>query len=129
MTIPELVDEIKTIYVESEFNAHMAIIECHHQVGKLILAHKGEGDITNFLKSLAPMVGKSERTLWYAVKFAEKFPELDSSLPEGKNLNWNTIIMKHLTDSPTARPAVEQQHTHLPQLICKTCRVILKENA
>ena len=125
MTLDEAAEEIKTIYIEAEFGAHMAILEANHAVGKILLSYQSKTrDFSKFLQTLAQKVGKSERTLWYAAKFAEKFPVLDSSLPEGKNLTWNKIITKYLTSSQ------EQANTeciHEPQLICRKCRAVLIE--
>jgi hypothetical protein len=112
--LEEIAEEIKGLLTEAEFNARWGLIEAHHQVGQLILGIKG--DRTQVVQTLAVMVERSERTLWYDVKFAEKYPMIDK-LPEGKNITWNKIIVKYLT---TSKDATEHEHNWIT--ICSGCR-------
>lgn len=91
----DLVDEIKQLIVEGEFNSRWTLIETYHAVGKAIASvNVNRSDL---LQGLAPKVGKSVRTLLYAVKFYEMYPDLQN-LPEGKNISMNKIITKYLTE-------------------------------
>lgn len=92
----ELVEEIQQAFTEGEFNSRWALIECYHHVGTLI--NKVNTNRTELLQTLAQRVGRSVRSLWYASKFAEVFPILES-LPEGKNVSFNQIKTKYLVDS------------------------------
>lgn len=90
------VDEIRQIFTEGEFNHRMALIETYHAVGKVICGINANR--SDLLQALAPQVGKSVRSLWYATKFYDMYPDLDM-LPEGKNVSMNKIITKYLTTS------------------------------
>uniref|UniRef100_A0A6M3IQ15 Uncharacterized protein n=1 Tax=viral metagenome TaxID=1070528 RepID=A0A6M3IQ15_9ZZZZ len=97
-----LVDELQDIITEKRFEHTTALIECYHMVGTRILQENDNferakiyGD--HILQRLAISLGRSQRTLAYAVKFAKTYPELNL-LPEGKNWTWHHIINKYLTD-------------------------------
>ena len=91
-----VLDEIQQILTEGEFTSRWSVIETYHKVGLIINSIKRER--TELLQTLAPKVGKSVRTLWYAAKLAEVYPDLNR-LPEGKNVSMNMIITKYLTTS------------------------------
>ena len=98
----QLVEELIDIITEKRFEHTTALIECYHMVGTRILQENDNferakiyGD--HILQTLAESLGRSQRTLAYAVKFAKMYPELNM-LPEGKNWTWNHIINKYLTD-------------------------------
>ena len=113
----EAIDEIKGLLVEAEFNARWQLIEAYHQAGKIIVSLPG--DRTGVVKRIATGIGRSERMLWYAVKFAEKYKRVDD-LPEGKNASWNMVIQKHLTN-----PAEEKPCEHVSITLCAKCRKVL----
>lgn len=96
-----LVDECKSIITEAVFTSRWALVEGYHLLGERILSENNL-DRKNIygkkiLQGLAESLGISERTLYYAVQFAEKYPKLDT-VPEGKNITWNKIITKYLPD-------------------------------
>lgn len=93
----DTIDEIQQLFTEGEFNSRWQLIETYHAVGRLINTRLS-GNRTDILQALAPLVGRSVRTLWYAVKFHDIYPDLNS-LPEGKNVSMNKIITKYLTTS------------------------------
>lgn len=80
----ELIGDLKEII----FGGTWAMIEMQHQLGKRIL----EED--EAVKTLVPHVAKdlnrSERSIYYAVQFAQKFPDINK-LPEGKAITWRHI--------------------------------------
>jgi len=97
-----LVEELTDIIVEKRFEHTTALVECYHMVGTRILQENDNFERAkiygeNILQTLAKSLGRSQRTLAYAVKFAKMYPELNM-LPEGKNWTWNHIINKYLTD-------------------------------
>jgi len=97
-----LVDELKDIITEKRFEHTTALIECYHMVGTRILQENDNFERSKIygqeiLQRLAISLGRSQRTLAYAVKFAKMYPELNM-LPEGKNWTWHHIINKYLTD-------------------------------
>jgi hypothetical protein len=112
--LEEIAEEIKGLLTEAEFTARWGLIEAHHQVGNLILSVPG--DRTRIVQELAVRIERSERTLWYDVKFAETYKDINK-LPEGKVITWNKIIHKYLTIS-----AEEKEHEHKWIEICSVCK-------
>ncbi len=49
------------------------------------------------MQRIAKSLGKKTRNFYYAIKFAKLYPDLNL-LPEGKNVSWNHVINKYLTD-------------------------------
>jgi len=93
-----LVDDIKTTITEAVYQSRWALVEGYWNVGKLIRECFTNGQLTKRLQDLAVDVGMSERILWYALQFYDKYSDLNK-LPEGKNITWNKIITKYLTTS------------------------------
>jgi len=94
-----LIDDCKTIIVERSFRAKMEIIEGYHELGERVETDidfkkyaKGRGKAIN---DLARDIGISGTTLYYAMKFYEKYTVLSNALEtfrEGKNISWHIII-------------------------------------
>lgn len=110
-----LVEEVHAIIVEAVFNSRNELIKGYWEVGQTVRQFK-KGEVTELLQDLAVDLGKSERTLWYAVQFYDKFPRLEmiDQLPEQKNLSWNKIITKYLTDGKKEKKEPESR--------CPKCR-------
>ena len=116
MNIDQAAEEIKAIFTEAEFSSRWILIEAYHEVGKIIIANSlNDKDV----QGLALQVGKSERLLQYAKKFALTYKKLDD-LPEGKNISFNKVIRKYLTE-----PKEVEEHKHTPITICSGCRLRL----
>lgn len=116
MNIPdEIIEEAKATFTEGEFASRMTIIETFHAVGRLLAPYKLTG-LNSQLQKVAKQIGKSERTLYYAVKFYDLYPDLNL-LPEAKNTSMRTIIRKYLTT-----PQEEAEHAHSPIVICSSCK-------
>lgn len=98
--LKETVEELKSLLIEAEFNSRWMLIEAYHSAGKMINeVYSTEGNpLTKeqVVQHIAGKLGKSERTLWYSVKFYEVYPDLNA-LPEGKNVGWNQVVKKYLT--------------------------------
>ena len=90
--LESLAEEIKALLVESEFSSRWTLIVGYHTAGRLILENK-VSDLAEFSR----LLGKSQRTVYRAVRFAEKYPSLDV-LPLGKAISWNHIVTKLLPD-------------------------------
>jgi len=96
-----LIEDCKDLVTEVEFSARWTLVEGYHTLGLRILQ-----ETDNFERSqiygekiaqrIAESLGKSERTINYAIKFAQLYPDLNL-LPEGKNLSWHHLINKYLT--------------------------------
>lgn len=97
----QLIEELADIITETGFTSRWTLIEGYHTVGTRILQENDNFERAKIynekiLQRIAESLGKSERTLYYAVQFAKAYPDL-SLLPEGKNLSWHHIINKYLT--------------------------------
>ena len=115
--LESMAEEIKALLVEAEFTSRSVMIEAYHEAGTMII--RTGGDRSKLVQNLAKMVDRSERTLWYAVKFAEMYPTIDK-LPDGKNISWHKIITRYLT-----APKEKGDCQHEPVLICKKCKKII----
>jgi hypothetical protein len=119
-----LKEDIDSIITEAVFNSREDLIKGYWEVGQRIRVFT-KGNVTKLLQDLALDINKSERTLWYAVQFYDKYPEYHkiNELEEGKNLSWNRIIKKYIT-TPKEEP---MECHHNPIVICKICRKTLKD--
>ena len=104
-----LVEDCKDIVTESSFTSRWSLVEGYHLLGSRILQDEvkltqGGTDLRKRLQELAKFIGKRERSLYYAVEFVRKFPDINA-LPEGKDINWYRIIHKYLT-TETDKPKV-----------------------
>ena len=105
-----LIDELKAIIIEGEFGARWALVETYHLFGKRILEENANferskiyGD--SLVIKIAETIGKSDRTVYNAIAFAKKYPDLDL-LPEGKNTSWSKICKQLLpARAEEAKPA------------------------
>jgi len=95
----QLVDDCKDIITETIFIHHWSLVEGYHQLGERVVTENNLNRVDiygkNILQGLAKSIGISDRTLYYAIQFYEKYPQLDF-VPEGKNITWNKLITKHL---------------------------------
>lgn len=99
-----LIEELRAIVVEGEFTSRYALIEAYHALGVRILEEnenfersKIYGD--SIVKKIAEHIGKSERTVYNAIAFAKKYPDL-AMLPEGKNTSWSKVCKQLLPPQP-----------------------------
>lgn len=94
-----LVEDCKAIITEAVFTSRWALVAGYHQLGERIVTDENYQEYAKGNKSsvqgLARKIGISDRTIYYAVQFYEKYPRLDK-VPEGKNISWNKIINKYL---------------------------------
>ena len=94
--LDSFLEELKDCLVEHGFASRWELIEGYHEIGRLIAEQKNNLDKyygQNVVKKVSDYIGKSERTVRYAVSFYEKWPDLDL-LPDGKNVSWNKIIKR-----------------------------------
>jgi len=97
----QLVEDCRAILTERSFNARMEIVIGYHELGKRIATDPlfrkfGKGN-KQFIENFAKDLKISPRSIYYAIRFYEKFPTLQQ-LPEGKNISWYGIVRKYLTD-------------------------------
>ena len=118
-----LIDDCKTIVVETEFTSRWALVEGYHGLGTRILQENENFERAkvygqDIVQRVAESLNKKPRTIYYAVQFARKYPDLDL-LPEGKNCNWHRIINKYLTDGKEkpAKASLAEQIRQIKQLL------------
>jgi len=95
----QLVDDGRDIITEAVFTSRWALVEGYWYLGERVgtdvnYQEYAKGNKTS-VQDLARNIGISERTLYYAIQFYGKYPQLDT-VPEGKNISWNKIITKYL---------------------------------
>ncbi len=94
-----LVEECKAIITEAVFNSRQELIKGYHHLGERIVTDENYKEYAKGNKSsvqgLARKLGVSDRTVYYAMQFYDKYPRLDT-LPDGKNISWNKIITQYL---------------------------------
>lgn len=116
-----LLEDIASALAEGVYQSRWTLIEAYHAIGRRILEEKDKAkSIKELCNSVTKSLGKKEGTLYKAVQFVEKYPDI-GNLPEGKNISWHKIVNKYL---PEHRP--ECQHTPLevqmiPQYLCREC--------
>lgn len=99
----DLIDNIESTITEGVFQSRWTLIETYHEVGKSISEHENEFEKLGFstrevVQRVAKALRRSERSVYYAVQFYERYPTLDE-LPEGKNISWRKITQKYLPES------------------------------
>lgn len=90
-----LVDDCKAIITEAVFTSRWALVEGYHALGERIRQDSEKQQITALLQRVAVDIKQSERTLWYAVQFYDKYHDLQT-VPEGKNISWHKLVNKYL---------------------------------
>lgn len=109
-----LVDEVQSTLTEAVFASRWTLIEGYHTVGKLLREHDDKVSMTELVNKCAEDMGVSDRKLWYAVQFYDKFPDIQK-LPGGKNVSWSKIKTEYLPESTTKK--VEKPKPN----VCKHC--------
>ena len=114
-----LIDDCQSIIVEAEFTSRWVIVEGYHSLGMRILQDEpkmvqGGSTLRETLSRVTKLLNTSERTLYRAVQFAKKYPDL-ALLPEGKNTSWRKICNEYLPEhkepvQPEFDENIEMQH-------------------
>jgi len=89
-----LIEECKGIITEGIFKSNWVLVEAYHGLGNVLRNFKTKS-ITKLVKQVSQDINKSERTLWWAVQFYDKCPEL-KMLPYGKEVTWRKIVTQYL---------------------------------
>jgi N6-adenosine-specific RNA methylase IME4 len=95
-----LIDDCKNIITEAVHNSRWDLIQGYHQLGERIVTDSEykkweQNRAWAVLQRVAKAIGISNRTLYYAIQFYEKYPSLDT-VPEGKNISWKKIVTLYL---------------------------------
>ena len=121
----ELIEDCQAIVVEHEFTAKWALIEGHHRLGKRIMVEHKNFERSKIygeeiVQSIAKSLGRSQRTIYYAMKFAKEYPDLNA-LPEGKNINWYSICHKYLEKGKDTKEIHSLEEKELNMTQCPKC--------
>jgi hypothetical protein len=109
----QLLEECKAITTEYGFTSRWSRIEGYHELGKRIIEENenftrsdiyGEQIVSKVSKAL----GISDRTLQYAIQFAQKFPDLQT-LKIGKDYTWTRVIRELLPENPIKKEKKEKR--------------------
>ena len=125
-----LVDDCKAIIIEASFNSRWSLVEGYHLIGKRITKEEDKMPLKELVQHVARKTNMSTRTLYDAVRFFRKFPDLNR-LPTGKNTNWRKICNEYLVENKRVRGKEECLHSNLTIIaVCNTCKkkVIIKRN-
>lgn len=103
-----LIEDCKSIITETVFNSRWALVEGYHALGARVLEEHDNFERSkiygaDILQRVAKSLGKSHRTIDYAVQFARQFPDLDA-LPGGKNVSWRKICNEVLPQPKSMTP-------------------------
>jgi hypothetical protein len=116
-----LIDECHSILVEFGFISNLNRVRMYHELGKRILQDNSQFERSkiygqHITQEVARSLGIGERTVQYAVAFAQKYPEIkwDSAelggLPHGKAITWTKVIKELL---PAGEPTPKEEK-HCP---------------
>lgn len=114
----QLVEDCKSIVVESEFTARWALVEGYHQLGERLRQDTDKWEQNKsgeVLQQVAKEIGISTRTIYYAVQFYDKYPALDE-VPEGKAISWKRLITHYLPEN------ILHDHAESKTTICPNCK-------
>jgi len=98
--LQSLIDDIKSTITETKFIARWVLVEGYHKIGERLQGVKNKRGI---IVTVTKETGIKERTLYRAIQFYNRFPNLDL-LPEGKNVSWHDICNKYLPAQKDKEP-------------------------
>ena len=126
----ELVEDLKDIITERVFNSRQELIVGYHEIGKRILVEKENAErdgvtVEGLVQGVAEAMGRSERTIWYAVQFVNAYPDMDA-LPDGKNLSWWKIVNQLLPKHKKDKIESEESECLHKKVKCMKCKKVLE---
>ena len=134
--INELVDEVRSIISERNFNANLEKVEMLFEVGKAIiesdLYKKGTPEARQLIKDVAYGIGKSEQWVYFTVQAVEKYGSLSNAL-ETIGGEQKTLTVRQVIQSLPA-PKEECKHENprkdvwtITKTLCRACGVKINE--
>jgi hypothetical protein len=118
-----MVEDVQATWTEAVFTSRWALVEGYHLVGERLRQEDKHAPMAELVNRCALDMGVSERKLWYAVQFYDKFPDLNK-LPGGKNVSWTKIRREYLPEE--TKPKEEVSTITCPK--CKGKGVIPNES-
>ena len=94
-----MMEEVDAALVEAVAMARWVLVEAYHLLGTEIVENSKKYAVERreVCNAVATGLGKSQRSIYYAVEFAERYPNLNK-VPGGKNLTWHKICNELLAD-------------------------------
>jgi len=118
-----LIEDCLDIVIEHEFTSRWALVEGYHTLGTRIISETANFERSqiygqNIVQCVAQSLGKKKRTIYYAIKFASLYPDLNL-LPEGKNISFHHVINKYLTagEEKPVKISLSEQIRQIKQLL------------
>jgi len=119
--LTHLIEQIGAIKVETEYNARIDVIKGKWEIGNLITAEDENFKKFEYgsrvIESIGNRTNISTATLWKCIQFKKQFPnweEVESKLPEGKNVSWFYITQKVLPALPEDKQRLLTEGTQKP---------------
>jgi hypothetical protein len=127
----ELIEDCKTIIVETSFASRWALVEGYWNLGQRLREdmnfEKYSREKPELLQRVAESLNISERTLYYSMQFYDKFPDL-SMLPEGKDVSWKKIVTKYLPEAREGKPSLPREFKNAEPITPNELMDFLSEN-
>lgn len=127
----ELIEDCKTIIIETSFASRWALVEGYWNIGKRLREdlnfERYSREQPELLKRVAENLKMSERTLYYAMQFFDKFPDLNM-LPEGKDVSWKKIVTKYLPEAREGKPSLPREFKNAEIVTIKELMDFLNAN-
>lgn len=121
------IEECKSILVEFGFRSNVERVHMYHELGKRVLEENNNFERAkiygqSIVKKTSDLLGIGERTVQYAVAFAQKYPSIDwdsaelGGLGNGKAITWTSVIRELLPET-VSKPK--------KQKICPNCGFVM----
>ena len=125
-----LLEDCDAIITETVHNARWDTIRGYHDLGKRILQENHNFERSkvygeDIVQCIAKSIGKSKRTIYYAIRFAEQYEDINS-LPEGKNISWYKVCTKVLP-AATQNLGTDCGHDEIEEVMIKRCKCCNKK--
>ena len=119
-----LVEECRAIIVEGVTAYRELLIKTHEELGRTVINHplyqKNKKTQGEYIEKLASDIGKSGRSVYYAIEYVEKLgdPKFERAVEElGKNVSWSKIKALLPNGNRSSEVSTDDQFAELKQEI------------
>lgn len=100
--------DLKPLIMVGVQNSRWELLKMYHTLGEEIINHRKQfkesgiekkGEI---IRRVAASLGHSPRTIELAVRFVEKFPDINT-IPDGNNASWHKLVNNYLSSGDTKK--------------------------
>jgi hypothetical protein len=118
-----LIEECDALISENVFAARWLVLQMYHELGKRIIQeeenfNKAGLSGSDIVQRVADSLGKSRRTVQYAIQFAKKYEDINQ-LPGGKNISWHKVCNKLLAGKSLDEKCYHKEIEKVS--VCKNC--------